>query len=179
MPEFNKWTVKSLKEYCKEHNIKIPTGSKKSDIVSLIGDIPDGLEVESIYDPITEQRQDIIKRVLETCKKDGVKKILSFFKEREKNNRLKQVFTLYKLDLQDPSTKEIRCCLKYCQELYKYSNDEKLLINQMITQIKYIDPNYIDPRLDEFKRFHIESATYDIPISGTKKQKSLNETMRL
>ncbi|TXT60670.1 MAG: hypothetical protein BAJALOKI1v1_1240005 [Promethearchaeota archaeon] len=33
---FHKWTVNYLREYCKEHDIEIPSGSKKDDIVDLI-----------------------------------------------------------------------------------------------------------------------------------------------
>ena len=177
MLEFDKWTVKSLKDYCREHNIKIPSKSKKADIVSLIENAANVLEI--IYDPYTEQRQNIIKKVLETCKKDGVKKILNFFKEREKNKHLKQVFMVYKLNIEKPTKKEIRICLKYFQETQEYNEDEKLFINQMITQSNYIDPTYVDPRLEEFKRIKIVSSTYDIPISSAKEQKSLNKTMEL
>lgn len=176
MNDFNKWTVKSLRDYCKERNIKIPAKSKKVDIVSLIESMPNVLEVEPAFDPITEQRQDIIKRAIEKCKKAGVKKILDYFEKRSQNKRLKQVFIVHNLDLQDPSVKEIRICLKYYQETQKYDKDEKLLINQMITQTKYIDPNYIDPRLEEFKQIEIRSSTYDIPFSTTKDNRKLNKS---
>lgn len=179
MTDFEKWTVKALREYCRKQNIKIPLKSKKVDIITLIENTPHTLKVELVPDPLTEQRQKIIKEVMKMCHKDGVKKILNYFKRRSENRRLKQVFDIYKLNLENPTMNEIRVCLKYFQEVYEYDDDDKLLLNQMIAQPKYISPDYIDPRLEEFKQFKIDSATYDMPISKTSKQEELNKTRTL
>lgn len=113
------------------------------------------------------------------CRKIGEEKILIFFKRRSENRRLKQVFEIYQINLEDPNQKEIRICLKYYQETQKYNEKEKLLINQMITQPKYIDPNYENPRRNEFKQIEIESATYDVPISKASNKKSLNRAINI
>jgi len=177
MSDYSKWTVKNLRDYCRDQNIKIPSKSKKLDIIRLIENTSSVSKVENVYDPLTEHRQSIIKKVLETCKKDGARKILNFFKSREKNNRLKRVFIVYDLNLQNPSINEIHSCLKYYQEAYraKYNDEEKLLINQMLTQPKYIDPKYVDPRLKEFTQFDVDSYTYDVPISEARVRRRLNE----
>lgn len=179
MNDYEKWTVKSLRSLCKERDIKIPAKYKKADIVSLIENKPENTPIKKTHDKLTQQRQDIIKRVLKKCRKDGVEKILDYFEKRKENKRLKQVFIVHKLNLQDPSTKEIRICLKYYQELYDYSADEKLLINQMITQPKYIDPEYVDPRLEEFKQFRIVSKIYDSQTFKTSSDRTLNPIMKI
>ena len=179
MTDFEKWTVKSLREYCKERNINIPPKSKKADIVSLIEKTPQVIEPEIISDPFTEQRQNIIKEALIFCRKDGVRKILNYFKRRNENRKLKQTFDIYKLNLQNPNTNEIRVCLKYFQEVYESMEEDKLLLNQMIAQPKYIKADYIDPRLAEFKQFEIDSHTYDIPVSKAKKHKTLNKITKI
>jgi len=175
MSNFSKWTVSYLKEYCNERNIKIPSGSKKADIISLIEKTTQTIEPEVKLDPLTEKRQNIIRKVMLTCKKDGTKKILNFFKRRSENKRLKQVFEVYKLNLENPKIKEIRACLKYFQELYECTEEETLFLNQMITQIKYINADYVDPRLWEFQSVEMDSHTYDIPVSKASKRKTLNK----
>jgi len=153
MSDYSKWTVKSLRDYCRVQNIKIPSKSKKLDIIRLIENTSSVSKVENVYDPLTEHRS------------------------REKNNRLKRVFIVYDLNLQNPSINEIHSCLKYYQEAYraKYNDEEKLLINQMLTQPKYIDPKYVDPRLKEFTQFDVDSYTYDVPISEARVRRRLNE----
>lgn len=178
MPEYKNWTIKSLRLLCKERNLKIPAKSKKTDIISLIENNPKNTLIKKTYDILTQQRQDIIKKVLSVCRKDGVEKILDYFDKRKENKRLKQVFIIYKLNLQDPSIKEIRICLKYFQETQEYNDNEKLLINQMITQTKYINPDYVDPRLEEFKRIQIVSKTYYSETFKTSKDRPLNPTMK-
>lgn len=173
MSDFDKWTVKALRDYCKKQNIKIPSKSKKSYIISLIEKTP--LTPEIIHDPHTKKRQNIIKKVLVMCRKDGVDKILEYFKRRSESKRLKQVFEVYKLNLKNPNAKEIRICLKYFQELYECKNDDLLFLNQMIAQPKYISSDYIDPRMAEFQSVEIDSHTYDIPVSKTGERKSLNK----
>jgi len=172
MSEYNKWTVKALKEYAKEKNIKIPTGSKKAEIVTIIEQTP--IQIEKIEDSLTNRRQNIIERVIKKCKEVGEKKIIDFFEQRNKNNKLKQTFDVYQLDLKNPSLQDLRFCLKYFQVTQKYNKGDKLLINQMITQPKYIDPEYIDERkrdMDYLKDItEFQSATYDIPLSKTKKK---------
>ena len=181
MPEFDKWTVKALKEYCKEQNIKIPSNSKKADIVNIVENTTPIVknEYKTDYEILKEQKQDIIKKAISVCKKEGEEKILNYFKRRSENRRAKQVFEIYQLNLDDPDFKEIRFCLKYYQETQKYDKIEKLLINQMITQPKYIDPTYENPRRNEFKQIEVESATYDVPISKTSKAKSLNSSINI
>ncbi|MBD3341443.1 MAG: hypothetical protein GF353_20220, partial [Candidatus Lokiarchaeota archaeon] len=34
--DFNKWTVKQLRAFCKKNDIKIPSKSRKNDIVNLV-----------------------------------------------------------------------------------------------------------------------------------------------
>lgn len=180
MAQYDKWTVKALKEYCKEHNIKIPSSSKKTDIITLLESTPEQLNKEQT---LTNKRQEIIKKVLEVCKKEGEEKIINFFERRGEDQRLKQVFIVYKINFDNPSHNDIRNCLKYFQETQNYNNDEKLLINQMIAQPLYIDPTFVDEREKDFedmkKYLEFRSATGIVPTSKVEKGKSLNKITEL
>ena len=36
--DYNKWTVKQLKEYCAKNNIKVPSSYRKAQIIKLVKD---------------------------------------------------------------------------------------------------------------------------------------------
>lgn len=175
MSDYSKWTVKALRENAKKRNIKIPSGSRKADIVKLLEDTPLALEPEVIYDPLTQRRQTLLKKILSFCKKEGVRKISNYFKSREPSESLKH--SLARFDLHNPTTNEIRICLKYYQETQRYNKGDKLIINQMITQPNYIDPEYIHPRSSEFNQVEVNSAVGDVSFN-TNNPKKLNKTMR-
>jgi hypothetical protein len=67
--DYNKWTVKDLKQYCQEHDIKIPSSYRKADIVKLIQHGP--------IQGATEQRIDYnkwtVKLLKEFCQKNEIK----------------------------------------------------------------------------------------------------------
>lgn len=175
MSDYSKWTVKALRENAKKRNIKIPSGSRKADIVKLLKDTPMALEPEVVYDPLTQRRQKLLKKILLFCKKEGVKKISNYFKSRNPSESLKR--SLDRFDLHSPTNNEIRICLKFYQETQRYNKGDKLLINQMITQPKYIDPKYVNPRKSEFDQIEIKSVVHGASIN-TNNPKKLNKAMR-
>jgi len=67
--DYNKWTVKDLKQYCQERNIKIPSWYKKADIIKLIqyGPTQDASEQKIDYNKWT------VKLLKEFCKKNNIK----------------------------------------------------------------------------------------------------------
>lgn len=177
MSDYEKWTVKNLREFCKERNIKIPSGSRKADIVKLIEKSLMSLESKQVYDPLTQRRQELLKKILTFCKKEGVKKISNYFNSRKPSESLKQ--SLEMLSLNELSHNEIRICLKYYQETQrrKYNKGDKLLINQMITQPNYIDPDYVHPRASEFNQIEVKSVVQGASVNKNNPKK-LNKIIK-
>ena len=67
--DYNKWTVKDLKQYCQGRNIKIPSWYKKADIIKLIqyGPTQDATEPKIDYNKWT------VKLLKEFCQKNNIK----------------------------------------------------------------------------------------------------------
>ena len=74
--DYNKWTVKDLKQYCLEHEIKIPSWYKKADIIKLIqhGPTQDATEQKIDYNKWT------VKLLKEFCQKNKIKVLTSYRK---------------------------------------------------------------------------------------------------
>ncbi len=74
--DYNSWTVKTLKLYCKENNITVPTSYKKAQIISLIqGGPPQKIAKESLdYNKWT------VKQLKEYCSKNDLKVLASYRK---------------------------------------------------------------------------------------------------
>jgi len=67
--DYSKWTVKNLRQYCQEHDIKIPSSYKKADIIKLInlGPTQDVIEQNIDYNKWT------VKLLKEFCQKKEIK----------------------------------------------------------------------------------------------------------
>jgi hypothetical protein len=67
--DYNKWTVKDLKQYCQEHGIEIPSWYKKADIIRLIkhGPTQDATKQRIDYNKWT------VKLLKEFCQKNEIK----------------------------------------------------------------------------------------------------------
>jgi len=67
--DYSKWTVKNLRQYCQEHDIKIPSSYKKADIIKLIklGPTQDVIEQKIDYNKWT------VKLLKEFCQKNEIK----------------------------------------------------------------------------------------------------------
>jgi len=67
--DYSKWTVKDLRQYCQEHDIKIPSSYKKADIIKLIklGPTQDVIEQKIDYNKWT------VKLLKEFCQKNEIK----------------------------------------------------------------------------------------------------------
>jgi len=74
--DYNKWTVKDLKQYCQEHDIKIPLWYKKADIIKHIqhGPTQDATEQKVDYNKWT------VKLLKEFCQKNEIKVRTSYRK---------------------------------------------------------------------------------------------------
>jgi len=89
--DYNKWTVKDLKQYCQEHDIEIPSWYKKADIINLIQHGP--------TQGATEQKIDYnkwtVKLLKEFCQKNEIKvrssyrkaDLVRLVKEYNENNK--------------------------------------------------------------------------------------------
>jgi hypothetical protein len=74
--DYNKWTVKELKQYCQESDIKIPSSYKKADIIKLIqyGPTLDAIDQKIDYNKWT------VKLLKEFCQKNDIKVLTSYRK---------------------------------------------------------------------------------------------------
>ena len=89
--DYNKWTVKDLKQYCQEHDIEIPSWYKKADIIKLIkhGPTQDATEQKVDYNKWT------VKLLKEFCQKNEIKvrssyrkaDLVRLVKEYNENNK--------------------------------------------------------------------------------------------
>ena len=73
---YNTWTVKQLKIYCQENNIKVPSSYRKAQIINLIkkGPSQESIEPESSYKAWT------VKQLKEYCKINDIKVLTSYRK---------------------------------------------------------------------------------------------------
>jgi len=76
--DYNSWTVKKLKLYCKENNIKVPASYKKAQIISLI---KKGLSQESI-EPSPSYKTWTVKQLKEYCNNNDIK-VLSTYRKAD------------------------------------------------------------------------------------------------
>ncbi len=76
--DYNIWTVKQLKIYCQENNIKVPASYRKAQIISLIkkGPSQESIEPESEYKTWT------VKQLKEYCNKNDIK-VLSTYRKAD------------------------------------------------------------------------------------------------
>jgi hypothetical protein len=74
--DYNKWTVKDLKQYCKEHDIKIPSSYKKADIIKLIEHGP----IQGTLEQVIDYNRWTVKLLKEFCQKNEIKVLTSYRK---------------------------------------------------------------------------------------------------
>ena len=74
--DYNKWTVKDLKQYCQEHDIKIPSSYKKADIIKLIQHGPTQGDTEQKID----YNKWTVKLLKDFCQKNEIKVRTSYRK---------------------------------------------------------------------------------------------------
>ena len=76
--DYNTWTVKQLRTYCHENNIKVPTSYRKAQIINLIkkGPSQKSIEPESNYMAWT------VKQLKEYCKNNDIK-VLSRYRKAD------------------------------------------------------------------------------------------------
>ena len=76
--DYNIWTVKQLKIYCQENNIKVPASYRKAQIISLIkkGPSQESIEPDSNYKTWT------VKQLKEYCNKNDIK-VLSTYRKAD------------------------------------------------------------------------------------------------
>lgn len=67
--DYNKWTVKDLKQYCQENDIKIPSSYRKADIINLIQHGPTQGATEQYID----YNKWTVKLLKEFCQKNEIK----------------------------------------------------------------------------------------------------------
>ncbi len=81
--DYNTWTVKQLKVYCQENNIKVPISYKKAQIINLIKKKPsqESIEPESI-EPELNYKTWTVKQLKEYCKKNDIK-VLSKYRKAD------------------------------------------------------------------------------------------------
>lgn len=76
--DYNTWTVKQLKIYCQENNIKVPSSYRKAQIINLI---KKGLSQESI-EPESNYKTWTVKQLKEYCINNNIK-VLSSYRKAE------------------------------------------------------------------------------------------------
>jgi hypothetical protein len=76
--DYNTWTVKQLRIFCQENNIKVPASYRKSQIINLVNKGPsqESIEPESNYKTWT------VKQLKEYCKKNDIY-LLSTYKKAD------------------------------------------------------------------------------------------------
>jgi hypothetical protein len=74
--DYNKWTVKDLKHYCQEHDIKIPSWYKKADIIKLIKHGP----AQDANEQMIDYNKWTVKLLKEFCQKNEIKVLTSYRK---------------------------------------------------------------------------------------------------
>ncbi len=67
--DYNKWTVKDLKQYCLEHDIEIPSWYKKADIIKLIQHGP----TQGVTDQKIDYNKWTVKLLKEFCQNNEIK----------------------------------------------------------------------------------------------------------
>ncbi len=75
---YNAWTVKQLRTYCHENNIKVPTSYRKAQIINLIKQGPSQESIE----PELNFKAWTVKQLKEYCKNNDIK-VLSTFRKAD------------------------------------------------------------------------------------------------
>ena len=76
--DYNTWTVKQLKIYCQENNIKVPASYRKAQIISLIKKEPSQESIE----PGSNYKTWTVKQLKEFCNKNDIK-VLSTYRKAD------------------------------------------------------------------------------------------------
>ena len=76
--DYNTWTVKQLKVYCQENNIKVPASYRKAQIISLIKKEPSQESIE----PGSNYKTWTVKQLKEFCNKNDIK-VLSTYRKAD------------------------------------------------------------------------------------------------
>ena len=76
--DYNTWTVKQLRTYCHENNIKVPTSYRKAQIINLIKKGPSQEPIE----PESEDKAWTVKQLKEYCKSNDIK-VLSTYRKAD------------------------------------------------------------------------------------------------